>query len=199
MRPILPLALLALAAPLPALAGGVGLVATAGLHGDRVYAYEIDEIGQETQLDPQNQINPNFGGGLEIVLGDKDLKVAGIFRGFYLQDAAQQEPVKPDGLEGEFAFNVRDEPKDIGVITAGLQWGVLGDPGALQMTVVGTIGAGVFTEAMDGYVTAEAGVGGTWMAARRVQVVASVTGGARYWKRFYPTTNAYAGVRYLFD
>lgn len=193
MRPILPLAVLALAAPVPALAGGLGLVTTAGLHGDRVYSYNYDVNGVATQADPENQMNPNYGLGLEVLLGDKDLKVTGIFRGFYLQDSPLQEPTNGD------TFVIREEPKDIGVVTAGLQWGVLGDPGALQLTVVGTIGAGVFTENMDGYVTGEAGVGGTWMAARRVQVAASVTGGARYWKRFYPTTNAYAGVRYLFD
>jgi hypothetical protein len=194
MRPIVQLAAFALlAAPLPALAGGVGLVATAGMHGDRVYSYDVDVNGVPTQADPENQLNPNYGAGLEIVLGDKDLKVAGVFRGYYLQDAPEQEPKNAP------VFNIRDTPRDLGLITAGLQWGILGDPGMLQLTVVGTIGAGVFTEDMDGYVTAEAGVGGTWMAARRVQVAASITGGARYHKRFFPATNAYAGVRYLFD
>ncbi len=192
MRPILPLALLALA-PLPAFAGGFGVVTTAGIHGDRVYSYDVDVNGVATQADPENQINPNYGAGLEVVLGDKDLKVAGIFRGFYLQDSPLQEPKNGD------TFNVRSVPRDLGIVTAGLQWGVLGDPGNLQMTVIGTIGAGVFTADMTGYVTGEAGVGGTWMAARRVQVAASVAGGTRYYKRFYPTVNAYAGVRYLFD
>ena len=49
------------------------------------------------------------------------------------------------------------------------------------------------------YGDTEAGVGGTWMVARRVQAAASVTGGIRYYKRVLPTTNAYLGVRYLFD
>lgn len=197
MRPNLPLALLALASLFlyarPAHAGGLGVVTTAGIHGDRVYSYDVDVNGVATQTDPENQINPNYGAGLEVVLGDKDLKVAGVFRGFYLQDAPQQEPTKGA------IFNVRDVPRDLGIITAGLQWGVLGDPGELQMTVLGTMGAAVFTADLTGYVTAEAGVGGTWMAARRVQVAASVAGGIRYQKRFYPTANAYAGVRYLFD
>lgn len=197
MRPIHPLALLALA-PLtlyagPAFAGGVGLVTTAGLHGDRVYSYEEDATGEATQLDPENQLNLNYGGGLEIVLGDKDLKIMGIFRGYYLRDAPQQEP------QNGPIFNIREESRDLGVINAGLQWGILGDPGALQLTIVGTLGAGVFTNDFTGYALGEAGVGGTWMAARRVQVAASVTGGARFRKRFYPTTNAYLGVRYLFD
>ncbi|MES2640171.1 MAG: hypothetical protein V4850_11830 [Myxococcota bacterium] len=192
MRPIIPLALLALA-PSTALAGGIGLVTTAGLHGDRVYSYEEDVNGVATQMDPEDQLNPNFGGGLEIVLGDKDLKIMGIFRGYYLQDSAQQDPKNGP------IFNVRDVPRDLGVISAGLQWGILGDPGAIQLTIVGTLGAGVFTSDFTGYALGEAGVGGTWMAARRVQLAASVTGGARYRKRFYPTTNAYLGVRYLFD
>jgi hypothetical protein len=32
-----------------------------------------------------------------------------------------------------------------------------------------------------------------------VQVAASVVGGIRYRKRVFPTTNAYLGIRYLFD
>lgn len=197
MRPIIPLVILALASltlyAAPASAGGIGIVTTAGLHGDRVYSYEEDVNGVATQMDPENQLNPNFGGGLEIVLGDKDLKIMGIFRGYYLQDAPEQEPKNGP------IFNVREIPRDLGVISAGLQWGIIGDPGALQLTAIGTLGAGVFTDDFTQYALAEAGVGGTWMAARRVQVAASVTGGARYRKSFYPTTNAYLGVRYLFD
>jgi len=197
MRPICLPAFLALASLTlfagPAYAGGIGLVTTAGLHGDRVYSYEVDVNGVSTQMAPEDQMNPDFGGGLEIVLGDKDLKVMGIFRGYYLQDTRQQDPKNGP------VFNIRDTPRDLGVVTAGLQWGVLGDPGGLQMTVIGTLGSGVFTDDFTGYALGEAGVGGTWMAARRVQVAASVVGGIRYRKRVYPTTNAYLGVRYLFD
>ncbi|MFN7144065.1 MAG: hypothetical protein ACK4YP_09830 [Myxococcota bacterium] len=193
MRPILPLAALALAAPFPAFAGGIGIVTTAGIHGDRVYSYDVNVNGVATQAEPENQLNPNYGAGVEVILGDKDLKVAGIFRGYYLQDSPQREP------ENAPVFNIRDVPRDLGIVTAGLQWGIVGDPGNIQLTAVGTLGAGVFTADLSGYVTGEAGVGGTWMAARRVQVAASVAGGARYAKRFYPTVNAYAGVRYLFD
>ena len=171
----------------------VGLVTTAGMHGDRVYSYDVDAAGDATQNTPENQLNPNYGGGVEIVLGDKDLKVSGVFRGYYLQDARQQDP-----KEGT-VYNVRTVPRDLGIVSAGIQWGLVGDPGNIQLTAVSTIGSGVFTTDLAGFITAEAGVGGTWMAARRVQVAASVTGGIRYQKRFYPTTNAYAGVRYLFD
>lgn len=195
MRPILPLLVLALA-PFPAFAGGIGVVTTAGFHGDRVYSYQVDSVGQATQNDPQNQFNPNYGGGLEVILGDKDLKISGVFRGYYLQDSPQGEPT---GGDADTVSNVRSVPRDLGMMTAGLQFGVLGDPGALQLTVVGNIGAAVFTSDLTGEVMGEAGVGGTWMAARRIQAAASITGGVRYHKRIYPTTNAFLGVRYLFD
>ncbi len=194
MRPLrLFAALLLLASPASALAGGVGLVGTAGAHGDRVYSYTEDVNGVATQETPEDQFNPNFGTGLEIILGDKDLKVAGVFRGYYLQDAPQQTP------SSGTIWNVRRVPRDLGMVSAGLQWGVLGDPGALQLTVVANMGAAVFTDDLAGYVTADAGGGGTWMASRHLQVAASVTGGARYHKRFFPAANAYLGVRYLFD
>lgn len=198
MRPILPVALLALASS-PAYAGGIGLVTTAGIHGDRVYSYNVDVNGEATQRAVDEQLNPNFGGGLEVVIGDKDLKIMGIFRGYYLQDAAQQEPSGKPPEGSTMVFNVREVPDDLGMVTAGLQWGLVGDPGNLQLTAIGTIGAAVFTSDLSGYTTAEAGIGGTWMAARRVQAHASVTGGIRYYKRVTPTTNAYLGVRYLFD
>mgnify|MGYP003335285142 CR=1 FL=1 len=193
MRPTLPLALLLLAAPAPALAGGIGLVTTAGIHTDRVYSYTTDDTGDAVQLDPETQINPNYGAGLEFILGDKDLKIAGVFRGYYLQDSPQSDP-----KSGEI-YNVRSIPRDLGLITAGLQFGAIGDPTGLQGNIIGNIGAAVFTSDLTGYVTAEAGVGGTWMAARRMQLALSVTGGVRYYKRITPTGNGYLGVRYLFD
>jgi hypothetical protein len=192
MRPLILSAVLALA-PLPALAGGLGIVTTAGAHGDRVYSYEEDVNGETTEKPPEDQINANYGAGLELVLGDKDNKVSGIFRGFYLQDAPQQDPKNGP------IFNIRDVPRDLGIVSAGVQWGILGDPGTIQMTILGTIGAGVFTSDLTGYAFSEAGVGGTWMAARRVQLAASANGGIRYRKRVYPTVTGYLGVRYLFD
>jgi hypothetical protein len=85
------------------------------------------------------------------------------------------------------------------VINAGLQFGVVGDPDNIQLTIVNTYGAGLFTNDLSEFASAELGVGGTWMVERHVQVHASVVGGIRYRKHFDPMANAYAGVRYLFD
>lgn len=194
MRPLLAcLAFLALLAPASARAGGFGILTTAGSHGDRVYGYSLDAAGDYQQETPEDQQNANFGGGFEVILGDKDNRILGIFRGYYLQDAAQRPPA-----EGEVSV-VRETSRDIGVITAGLQWGIIGDPTGLQLVAVANLGSGVFTTDFSEYLLGEAGVGGTWMTGRRIQVAATLTGGSRYRKRFYPTANAYVGVRYLFD
>jgi hypothetical protein len=137
-------------------------------------------------------MNANFGGGIEIILGDKDNKILGLFRGYYLQDAPQTP------AEGEISV-VRTESRDIGMITGGLQWGIVGDPTGLQLVAITNIGAGLFTADLTEFVLGEAGVGASFMPTRRVQVSATLTGGTRYRKRFFPTGNAYVGVRYLFD
>jgi hypothetical protein len=186
-------ALLSIAvAPLPAAAGGIGLITTTGAHADRIYGYTLEANGEYTQDEPVTQFNGHFGGGLELILGDKDDKVSGVFRGYYLADAPQT------ALDTDVS-PVRTDVRNIGMASAGLQWGVLGSPDTLQMTVVANAGAGVFTSDLTEFMMVEAGVGGTWMAARRVQVVGAATAGARYRKRVYPTMNATVGVRYLFD
>lgn len=178
----------------PAHAGGVGFVATGGFHADRVYSYDCDEAtGACDQNPPETQVNGNPGAGLELVLGDKDNKVLAVFRGYWLADAPQHEP------EGGDSTPWRDTWRHIGVINGGLQFGVLGDPANAQLNVVANIGSGFLTNDFTEFIFGEAGVGGSYMVARRVQLAASVTGGARYRKRFYPATSAYLGVRYLFD
>lgn len=178
----------------PALAGGVGIVATGGAHVDRVDSYTCDTTtGDCLQESPEHQFNPNVGTGLEVILGDKDNKVLGIFRGYYLMDSPQKAPSTGN------TYAIRETTRPIGVINAGIQWGLLGNADRLQMTAVTTIGSGFMTEDLTEFLVVEAGVGGTYMAARHLQVALSVTGGTRYRKGFFPTADGYLGVRYLFD
>lgn len=176
-----------------AFAGGIGLVTAAGGHVDRVYSYKYDDASASYDQFIENQMNANYGTGIEFVLGDKDNKISGVFRGYYLADAPLKDPSQGD------TYSIRKETRPIGVIDAGLQFGFLGDPSNIQMMAVAYIGSGFLTEDYTQYVFAEAGVGATWMAARHVQVVATVTGGSRYRRRFFPTTSGYLGVRYMFD
>jgi len=187
------LALLGLTAASPAYAGGIGVLGTGGLHGDRVYGYSANDAGTLKQDDPETQLNGNYGGGLELTLGDRDNRIVGVFRFFYLQDAAQSAP-----KVGE-VYAVRESTRDLGMFTGGLQWGLVGDPTRMQLTAVTLLGSGFLTGDFTEFALAEGGIGGTFNPNRHMQVFAEVTGGIRYRKRVEPTFNGTAGVRYLFD
>jgi len=178
-----------------ALAGGIGVIGTGGFHGDRVYYYKQNSIGETEQQPPLDEFNPNGGGGLEFVLGDKDYKINGFFRLYYLADMPVVAPTGTDII-----YNLRTESiRDLGVADVGLQFGVLGEPEAMQMCVIGLIGTGLMTTDQTEFFEAEAGVGGTYTFARHFQAHAEVVGGVRYRKRIYPNANVTAGLRYLFD
>lgn len=172
----------------PAQAGGIGLIGTGGMHADRVYGYTDD-----VQEKPEDQMNANYGGGFELMLGDRDNRISGIFRFYYLQDGPQSAPKNGD------TYAVRTTSRDIGMFTGGLQWGLVGDPTRLQLTLVTLIGSGFLTQDFTEFAQGEAGVGGTFNPTRHMQIFAEATGGIRYRKRVYPTANATLGVRYLFD
>lgn len=178
-------------------AGGFGVLGTAGIHSDRVYYYKENAIGDFEQQAPFDQLNPNLGGGLELIIGDKDYKINGMFRFYFLQDAPLQSPESVDS--GTITYNIRDTARDIGMIDAGLHFGLIGEPERLQFLVIGLIGAGFMTTDQTEFVQAQAGVGGTYTMARHVQFHAEVVGGTRYRKSFSPTFTGSAGVRYLFD
>lgn len=193
LLPLLFSSVFGLLAAAPAHAGGLGLLGTGGMHGDRVYGYSTTDTGDLKQDVPELQINANYGTGLELTLGDRDNRIVGLFRFWYLQDAAQSPP-----KVGE-VYAVRTTPRDVGMFTGGLQWGIVGDPTRLQFTAVTLIGSGFLTEDFTEFALAEAGVGGTFNPTRHMQIFAEATGGIRYRKRVYPTVNGTAGVRYLFD
>ena len=184
-------------APAPAFAGGFGLLVGGGFHADRVYSYTKEANESYTRNDPETQFNMNGGGGFEVVLGDRDNAVLGIFRGTYVTDAAQSVP-EADNADNTYS-NVRTTSRAIGEASAGLQWGLLGEPDGKQLTLLTNVGSGLFTTDLTEYVKADVGVGGTWMLTSEVQLQGSVNGGFRYRKAFYPTVDATVGVRYLFD
>ncbi len=188
------LAIALLAATPYAEAGGFGLLGTGGMHTDRLYYYQENAIGEYTQMEPVNQLNPNAGGGVELIVGDKDYKINGLFRLYYELDWPVVAP------SGDYTYNLRtDEGRHVGVIDAGLQFGVIGEPEALQGVIVGLIGAGFLTSDQTEFAQAQVGIGGTYTIARHLQFHAEATGGARYRKRLYPLVSGTAGVRYLFD
>lgn len=193
---LIPLVLAAVV-PLDAFAGGIGLLGTAGVHTDRVYYYDSsDDYAQYLQ----HQTLPNYGGGLEVVLGDRDDRLQGVFRGFYLQDSPQSDPAGSSDVPSEYVVaRIRDTPRHLGIGTVGLQWGVLGQPENFMANVSVNVGAGFLTEDKTEFMVLDAGVGATYTFARNLQAHASLLYTLRFRKTATHGATAYAGVRFLFD
>jgi hypothetical protein len=179
----------------PAWAGGVGIIGTGGLHGERVYYYKENSIGEFEQQPPSQQYNLQMGGGIELALGDKDNKITGLFRLYWCQEAPQQDPADPD----EFSFQVRLEPRDIGMIDAGLVFGFLGKPTGFQLGAVGMVGSAFMTTDQTEFLKAQAGLGVSYTILRHVQFHFQTLHGVRYRKSLDYQVDNVLGVRYLFD
>jgi len=184
----------------PAVAGGLGLIGTSGLHQTRLFYYDVDG-DQYRNL----QVRPNNGGGIEVVLGDKDDKLLGLARGFFMVDAAPETPTDPSG-DPPITVAVPEGPLYVGLTTVGVHWGVLGDPTRFQAHIASNLGAAIVTlDSTTGeganleYVLGEVGVGAHYHFARKFQVYADAVFALRYRKSFSPGGSGYLGVRYMFD
>jgi hypothetical protein len=190
--------LIALIGPATARAGGVGIVGTGGMFSSPVYYY--DKSNNYAQF-KQTQLLADYGSGIEFVLGDRDDRISGVFRGFWLQDAPQKDPaehtdfVAPDNV----VASVRDTPSNIGAATFGVQWGLLGDPNKYQLVIITAAGSGFLTTDRTEFLMLQGGVGGTIRFDHRVEVFADADYSTRFRKRWSQGFSTYAGVRYLFD
>jgi hypothetical protein len=194
----LALALTTLAVSSPAFAGGFGIFGVGGVHTDTVYFYDAaNDLAQYRQ----NQTLPNYGGGMEFVLGDRDDKITGIFRGYFLQDAPQQDPAKrtESVAADDVVANVREEPRNIGAGSFGIQWGFLGSPDKLMATAITAVGSGFLTDDHTEFMMLQVGGGATYRLNRNLQVYGDIEYTARMRKQVSHGANGYVGVRYLFD
>jgi len=193
-----------------ALAGGIGIITNAGLHQERAYYYG----GSQQALDTQSR--PNYGVGLEGLIGDKDDKVQGMLRMSWVMDEGPVLPKEakkagathPNYKDPEAckkaAENGRDRPEEcnpnhVGVIALGVQWGVLGDPGGTQLVINSLVGSGFITTDNTEYVLVEAGVGGTHNFTDSLQAVVNLDLAMRNRKYISFGPAFHAGIRYLFD
>lgn len=181
----------------PAQAGGVGVMVTGGLHDAPSYYYRDD--GQQG-IDLQHPLN--MGSGIEVLLGDKDDKVQGLIRLYPLID----EPVTNPDISKEDTANhtyTWPEPtKDLsttGVLTMGIQWGVIGDPDSLELVANTLVGSGFVSPKDLQYLLVEAGAGATYRLTEHFEATATLAVDGRYRKALYWSENLYVGLRYLFD
>jgi hypothetical protein len=182
-----------------ALAGGIGLLGTAGFHQARVYYYDAED---NQVLNRQNCLNS--GVGIEAILGDKDDRFLGVARGYYLVDSPPTDPPAPTVDDPVDALP--EGPTRIGMATVGVHWGVIGDPTGFQAHIGTHVGAGMVTvDSTTGegssqeFLLGEVALGAHYHFARSFQVYADVAYGTRYRKEFSPGGNAYVGFRYMFD
>ena len=189
-----------------AYAGGVGLVMTGGAHTETVYFYSnTDDAGliDDWQDYPQYQMVQtlsNLGGGIEFILGDRDDRFVGVFRGYYLQDAAQVDPresgvVPADEFVGEF----RDAPRHLGLAQIGINYGFLGNTDGFLFGATAHIGSGFLTNDHTEFLMADAGVTASYRFNRQMSVFAEAVYTIRSRKGFSNGANGYLGVRYMFD
>lgn len=180
-------------------AGGIGVVTTGGLHQAPVYVYDAD-----LQQYKVNQGRPNVGFGIQAVLGDRDDRVQGTLKLYYQLDAAQTDSgvldkAKNDGASGDLVFAYDKDPRNLGMATVGVQWGLFKDPGAIQPVLITNIGAGVLTNDNSEFAMAQVGPGMYWSLTEQLQLNAELTYDLRYRKTFFQSTSATVGLRFLFD
>ena len=189
-----------------ALAGGIGLMATGGVHTETLYYYEsVDAQGNaipdpdlfEQFADPQ--VLPNFGFGGEFLLGDRDDRIFGVSRLFYLQDGPQRDPTADARDPSAVVVARRETARHVGVGTIGLSWGILGNPNKFQFGAATHIGAAFLTNDYTDYLMLQAGPMFTYRPNRQVMVFgeALYTARFRFEVEHAPTVNA--GIRYFFD
>lgn len=194
MRRVLLTALASLALPGTAFAGGFGLITNAGFHQARAYYYN-DEGDQG--VDVQQRFNYGVGG--LAVLGDKDDRVQGVMRLYFLGDQPLADPNTGDTADAIYPAESEQPWKKYGVMTAGIQWGLFGDPTALQLTLETHVGSGFANAEGLEFLLADVGPGVTWNLVDNLQAFGSATATMRFRKRFYLSENVYLGVRYMFD
>lgn len=190
-------ALVALAALLPATAnaGGIGLIANGGAHGTQAYYYN-----RNLQQGIDNQQRPNFGGGGEVIIGDKDDRVIGLMRMYGNVDFNPTEPTLEGVSASSATFPTYEEATRADLVaTMGIQWGLLGEPDGKQLILTTLFGSAFATVDNLEYAIGEVGVGGTMMLNDNFQAFATLNGNVRYRKRISGEGGAYVGVRFMFD
>lgn len=189
-----------------ALAGGIGLMATGGAHNEALYYYESVDADGNVITDPDQfvqfkdpQIIPNFGGGLEFLLGDRDDRIFGVTRFFYQQDMAQSDPTQSAANPDAVVVAYRDQARHVGVGTIGLSWGIVGNPNRFQFGVATHIGASFLTNDYTDYLLVQGGPMITYRPTKQLMVFAEGVYSVRFRFDVQHQPGLTAGVRYFFD
>lgn len=191
----------------PAEAGGIGLITTAGTHSDVFYAYDL----ADNQYAVRRQA-PDYGMGLQMILGDGNDKYVGTARLWLQQDAAQNDDgvkaaaqdqgwkgTDEEGVANPLTYAYRDTPRNLGLATAGVQWRLWGEPLGFQLNLISNVGAGFMTGDSTEFILAQVGPGVHYTINDSIQVNAELAYEMRFRKSFSHGSTFNLGVRYLID
>ena len=180
-----------------AFAGGVGLLGTGGIYTESVYFYDSSK---EFQQFSQTQTIGTYGTGLEFSLGDRDDKIMGVARFYWIQETPQTDPAKTTGLvePDNVVANIRDNTKNVGMFSVGLQW-TYWEKEKTRLNLNAMFGSGFLTDDHSEFFFAEAGAGTSYRISRDVDFHVEVQYALRNRKGLKHGVNTYAGIRYLFD
>lgn len=207
MRRTLTAVSLLLAGP-AAYAGGIGIIATGGAHTENVYFYSnADPDGNPySDIDDYDQYQisqtiPNLGAGLDLALGDRDDRIIGDCRFYWMMDSPQTDPatLTEQVAEDTVVAAFREKPRHLGLAMIGLSWGVVGDPANFQVNAVGHVGSAFITIDHTEFLAFDIGPGVSYRVARQVQLFGDVLYQGRYRKGFTHSVNGFVGARYMFD
>lgn len=192
-----------------AFAGGLGIMATGGIHTERHFYYSDTSPDGEPYRAIEdydqyqfNPLIPQAGGGLELLLGDRDDRIQGSMRFFY---SAELPPPDPAGLDpnvdpDHIVADLREGIRHLGFGMVGLNWGVVGDPGGFQFVLTAHVGAAFLSLDHNEFLAVQAGPGVSWRMSRQLQLFADVQYQARFQKtEFGHAGQGNVGLRFLFD
>ncbi len=204
-------AIVAAVAPAPtAHAGGLGPYLMGGFHSEPVYYYSSElDSGAGPRIPDQNeyeqykdaQIIANAGAGLELVLGDRDDLIQGVFRGFWMMDGPQSDPARLGLVDEDALVSVyRDTLRHTGVGTVGMQWGVWrGASDRLKFSLAAHVGAGFVSQDNEQFFLAQAGTNLSYLINRTAEFYVDVNYAFRVRKTISNGLIGAVGIRVLFD
>lgn len=180
-------------------AGGVGVFATPGFR--QMPAYFYNSAGDQ---DIDWQLPGSYGFGVEGILGDKDDRIMGVARFYYLSDASIKDPdtsgAEIDELDGFLYPDAASEPASgAGAASVGIQWGIFGDPTGLQFVVSTMAGTAFITTDNLEFFMFEPGAGVTYTVNDQFQFFGLANYQLRFRKQFTSGGNVALGARFLFD
>lgn len=201
----------AIVLPAPAFAGGLGPYLTGGFHTEPVYYYSrfVDGDVNGTPIrDPDSyeqykdvQVIGNAGAGLELVLGDRDDMLQGVFRGFWQMDTPQLDPSRRALIDdGAIVVAYRDTLRHTGVGTVGMQFGVVRAANdRFKFSLAAHVGAGFVSGDNTLYLLAQAGTNLSYMLNRTLEIYVDVNYALRIRKTLSNGMMGGLGLRVMFD